>query len=104
LTRRLETIQTVAMNRKACSVETSPEFIAASVVTGVPATEPAPAKMTDATLILRSQERSFDFLPIFVCLCLFPLRQHCRRPVSASCRASRALLQFGFENRLSAFI
>ena len=63
------------MNRAMCSVETSPEFIAASVVAGLPATEPAPPSTIAATLILRSQERSFDFLPNFVCRCLFPLRQ-----------------------------
>ncbi|WP_181176017.1 hypothetical protein [Mesorhizobium sp. B2-7-2] len=39
------------------------------------ATEPAPPSTIAATLILGSQERSFDFLPTFVCGCLFPLRQ-----------------------------
>lgn len=60
-------IQTVAMNSAVCSVETSPEFMAPSAVTGFPATEPTAPRMIAETPTLRNQVRTFDFLPIFVC-------------------------------------
>ncbi|WP_168247741.1 MULTISPECIES: hypothetical protein [unclassified Mesorhizobium] len=40
----------MAMNSAACSVETSLEFMAPSVVTGLPARGPAPPTMTAGTL------------------------------------------------------
>ncbi|MER9393097.1 MULTISPECIES: hypothetical protein [unclassified Mesorhizobium] len=64
--RRLETIQTKAMNSAACSVEISPEFITASFVIGVPATVPIPPTTNAAMLILKSQDRVVDLILIFV--------------------------------------
>ena len=73
LMRRLETIQTKAMNSAACSVETSPEFITASFVIGVPATVPMPPTTSAAMLILKSQDRVVDLMLIFVWRRLFSL-------------------------------
>src|SRR4029078_11705649 len=64
LMRRLETIQTKAMNSAACSVETSPEFMTASFVIGVPATVPMPPTTSAAMLILKSQDRVIDLMLI----------------------------------------
>ncbi|ESW81886.1 hypothetical protein X760_14490 [Mesorhizobium sp. LSHC422A00] len=66
LMRRLETIQTKAMNSAACSVEISPEFITASFVIGVPATVPMPPTTNAAMLILKYQDRVVDLMLIFV--------------------------------------
>ncbi|WP_167391494.1 hypothetical protein [Mesorhizobium temperatum] len=67
LMRRLDTIQTVAKNSAACSVETSPEVISASFVIGLPAKVPTPPMIAAAMLILKSQEIAFDCMFIFVC-------------------------------------
>ncbi|CAN7715110.1 hypothetical protein [Mesorhizobium caraganae] len=71
--RRLETIQTKAMNSVACSVETSPEFMTASFVIGVPATVPMPPTTNAAMLILKSQDRVVDLMLIFASRRLFSL-------------------------------
>ncbi|MER8430759.1 hypothetical protein [Mesorhizobium caraganae] len=73
LMRRLETIQTKAMNSAACSVETSPEFMTASFVIGVPAIVPMPPTTNAAMLILKSQDRVVDLMLIFVWRRLFSL-------------------------------
>ncbi|ESX95736.1 hypothetical protein X755_22475 [Mesorhizobium sp. LNJC405B00] len=71
--RRLETIQTKAMNSAACSVEISPEFITASFVIGVPATVPMPPTTNAAMLILKYQDRVVDLMLIFRWRRLFSL-------------------------------
>ncbi|MER9295157.1 hypothetical protein NKI38_01425 [Mesorhizobium sp. M0621] len=94
--RRLETIQTKAKNSAACSVEISPEVIAPSLATGVPATVPTPPMTAAAMLILRSQAaRSISF-PCFVTGCFRYVNFACG-PYPDHAARSRALLQFGFE-------
>ena len=67
--RRLETIQTEAENRATCRVEISLEVIVASLATGPPATVPTPPMAAAAMLILSSQDRVFDFVPMVVAVC-----------------------------------
>ncbi|WP_161633517.1 hypothetical protein [Mesorhizobium erdmanii] len=67
--RRLEPIQTEVENSAACRVEISLELIAASRVAGPPATVPTPPMTAAAILILKSQDRVFDFVPLVVAVC-----------------------------------
>ncbi|WP_202325672.1 hypothetical protein [Mesorhizobium sp. 113-3-9] len=94
--RRLDTIQTVAENRAACSVEISFELIAANLATEPPATVPTPPMTAAAMLILKSQDRVFVFVPMVVAVCFRyvnfasgPYPDHAARP--------DVLLQIGFE-------
>ncbi|MER9582099.1 hypothetical protein [Mesorhizobium sp. M0276] len=96
--RRLETIQTEAKNSAACSVEISPEFIAPSLASGVPAPVPMPPMTIAAMPILRSQGRAFDFVPMFRYR-LLSLRQLCLQRVSGSCRSKPRFVAIWFRNR-----
>ncbi|WP_164754441.1 hypothetical protein [Mesorhizobium sp. M7A.F.Ca.US.008.03.1.1] len=101
--RRLETIQTVAKNSAACSVEISPEVIAPSFVIGVPATVPTPPMIAGAMLILRNQDSAFDFVLMFVTGC-FCCVNFARAPYPDHAAWSRALLQVGFDVGGCSFI
>jgi hypothetical protein len=100
--RRLETIQTVAKNSAACSVETSPKVIVANTVTGLPAAEP-PANAA-AMLAVRSQDMAVDFVLMVVCAGCF------RWPKSAGglyrhhAARSCGLLQLCFEIGQDSFV
>ncbi|WP_167458464.1 hypothetical protein [Mesorhizobium kowhaii] len=94
--RRLETIQTVAKNSAACSVEISPDVIAPSLARGLPATVPTPPMTAAAMLILRTQDSAFDFVSIFVTGCFRCVNFACG-PYPDHAAWSRALLPIGFE-------
>ncbi|WP_202352447.1 hypothetical protein [Mesorhizobium sp. 113-1-2] len=96
--RRLETIQTEAENRATCRVEISLEVIVASLATGPPATVPTPPMAAAAMLILSSQDRVFDFVPMVVAV-LLSLRQLSFRPVSGSCRLKLRFVAGWFRDR-----
>ncbi|MBB6412722.1 hypothetical protein [Mesorhizobium sangaii] len=94
--RRLETVQTVAKNSAACSVEISPDVIAPSLARGLPATVPPPPMTTAAMLILRTQDSAFDFVSIFVTGCFRYVNFACG-PYPDHAAWSPALLPIGFE-------
>lgn len=101
--RRLETIQTEAENRATCRVEISLEVIAASLATGPPATVPTLPMATAAMLILKSQDRVFDFVPMVVAVC-FRYVNFRSGPYPDHAARSCALLPIGFEIDPGSFI
>ncbi|MER8439665.1 hypothetical protein NKH36_30470 [Mesorhizobium sp. M1312] len=95
--RRLDTIQTVAKNSAACSVETSPEVISASFGIALPAKVPTPPMIAAAMLILKSQEIAFDCMFIFICAGCFRWVNSAGGLYPDHAAKCRALLQIGFD-------
>ncbi|WP_164547095.1 MULTISPECIES: hypothetical protein [unclassified Mesorhizobium] len=104
LMRRLDTIQTVAKNSAACSVETSLEVIPASFVVGPPAKVPTPPRTAAAMLILKTQDIAFDCRFIFVCAGCFRWVNSAGSLYPDHAASARALLQIGFDASQISFI